>query len=156
MSSGPPQISEETFGMETTGSGSLQTSPLGDGAVNGSGSLGPHRLLQHRGNQCKVACSARFSWLQPARPLAPPALNTGTLCPLDTLSFTHRGSLGVAPSVEEGVCSPCAGTHVDLLCKIPAGVCVCPQTHRRLLPSLTGGTEFQSCGEQHRALWERT
>lgn len=152
MSPGPPQILEETFGMETTGGGSLQTSPLGDGAINGSGSLGPHRLLQHRGKQCKVACSAGFSWLQPARPLVPPALDTG-----DTLSFRH---FVLYTPWESRSCPICGERCVLTLCRHTPlqdpSRCVCLQTHRRPFPSLTAGTEFQSCGEQHRALWERT
>lgn len=130
--------------METTRSGSIQTSPLGEGAVSGSGPLGPHRVLLHGSNRCEVVCSAR--------PLAPPALNTGTLCPLDRDTPWESGS-----------CPICEGRCVVTLCRHTCrpplqdpSTCVCLQTHRSSLPSLTGGTESQSCGEQHRALWERT
>lgn len=77
------------FGMET-GSGSLQTSPLGDGAVNGSGSLGTC-------NRCKVACSA-------SQTFSPSSSQHG-----DTLSLRH---FVLNMPWESGSCPVCEGRCV--------------------------------------------
>lgn len=141
--------------MEIAGSGSIQTGPPGDGPADGCGLLGPHRVLQHGGrggnlsmdNPCRVACSCRFSRMQPARPLSPSNLSTGT--PFTLQTGTCRWSLGAAP-IRNGrrVLTLCGRGCADLLHQHPGRRGPRYEHAHSSLSWLTGGTDLRSRGDR--------
>lgn len=117
-------------------------------------------MLQHGGrggnlsvdNPCRVACSCRFSRMQPARPLSPSNLSTGTHFSLQT--GTCHWSLGAAPHPQWKACAHLVRARVRRPPPPASRQAYVPLRGPRnghahsSLSWLTGGTESRSRGDR--------